>query len=108
MGFFDSLKRNTEIIKAETDIQNISVQMNAIRRSFENYMCVKKEIVQNILDLVNETHRILNAEMLRELDNNTLYTCSMYPNLTSEVSLLEAYRAELKYILETKFPKENT
>lgn len=107
MGFFSSLKRNAEIIKAETDIQNISVQMNAIRRALENYMCVKKEIVQNILDCVNETHRILNAEMIRELDNNTLYTTSMYPNLTSEVSLLEAYQAELKYILATKFPEEN-
>ena len=107
MGFFDSLKRNTEVIKAETDIQNISVQINAIRRALENYMCVKKENVQNILDLVNETHRILNAEMIREFDNNTLYTTSMYPNLTSEVSLLEAYQAELKYILATKFPEEN-
>lgn len=107
MGFFNSLKRNNEIIKAETDIQNISVQMNAIRRALENYMCVKKENVQNILDCVNEAHRILNAEMIREFDNNTLYATSMYPNLTSEVSLLEAYQAELKYILATKFPEEN-
>ena len=45
MGFFSSMKRNTEIIKAEMDIQNISVQINAIRRSFENYMDVKKETV---------------------------------------------------------------
>lgn len=107
MGFFSSMKRNTEIIKAEMDIQNISVQINAIRRAFENYMDVKKENVQNILDWVNKTHLILHAEMIREFDNNTLYTTSMYPNLTSEVSLLETYQAELKYILDTKFPKEN-
>ena len=107
MGFFSSLKRNTEIIKAETDIRDITKQIKMINMDFENNCPVKRETVQNTLDWVNKTHQILNAEMIREFDNNTLYTTSMYPNLTSEVDLLDLYRAELKYFLDTKFHKEN-
>lgn len=88
MGFFSSLKRNTEIIKAETDIPNISVRMSVIRRDLENYMCVKKETVQDILDWVIRVHQILHAEMIHELENNTLYTRNMDPNLSPEIKLL--------------------
>lgn len=84
MGFFSSLKRNTEIIKAEADIPNISVRMGVIRRDLENYMDVKKETVQDTLDLVNRTHRILNAEMSHELENIALYIRNMDPNLRPE------------------------
>lgn len=88
MGFFSSLKRNTEIIKAENDIPNISVRMSVIRRDLENYMCVKKETVQDILDWVNKTHQILNAEIIHDLGNIALYTRGMDPNLSPEVKLL--------------------
>ena len=88
MGFFDSLKRNSEIIKAEADIQNISVRMGVIRRDLENYMCVKKESVQDTLDWVNKIHQILNDEMMHELKNNALYTRNTDPNLSPEVKLL--------------------
>lgn len=107
MGFFSSLKRNTEIIKAETDLRDISGQIGVIRRDVENGLAIKKETVQNVLDRVNNAYRVLHNEMMRELDNNTLYSASMYPNLTSEVKLLEDYKEELKGILETKFPEEN-
>lgn len=36
MGFFDSLKRNTEVIKAETDIPNIISRITSIREDFDN------------------------------------------------------------------------
>ena len=107
MGFFSSLKRNTEIIKAETDIRDITKQINMINMDFENNRPVKRETVQNTLDWVNKVYRILHGEMQRELDNNTLYTASMYPNLTNEVVLLETYRGSLKCILDTKFSAEN-
>ena len=108
MGFFDSLKRNTEVIKAETDVPNIASRITSIREDFDNDLPVERKTVQDTLDWVNKTYQILNAEMSHELDNDTPYIRSMYPNLSSEIKLLEVYRDELKDILDTKFPKENT
>lgn len=107
MGFFSSLKRNSEIIKAETDVRDISEQMGVIRRDFDDDLPVERKTVQNTLDWVNKTHQILNDEMIHELENNAPYVRTMYPNLSSEIKLLEVYRAELKDILDTKFPEES-
>ena len=88
MGFFSSPQRKTEIIKAETDIPNISERMGVIRRDFDNDLPVERKTVQNTLDWVNKTYRILNDEMIHELENNALYTRNMDPNISPEIKLL--------------------
>ena len=88
MGFFDSLKRNSEIIKAETDVRDISERMSVIRRDFDNDLPVERKTVQNTLDWVNKTYQILNDEMIHELENNALYTRNMDPNISPEIKLL--------------------
>lgn len=88
MGFFDSLKRNSEIIKAEADITKIISQIDVIRRDFDNNLPVERKTVQDTLDWVNKTHQILNDEMIYELENNALYTRNTDPNISPEVKLL--------------------
>lgn len=67
----------------------------------------EEKTVQDTLDWVIRVHQILHDEMSHELDNDTPYIRSMYPNLSSEIKLLEVYRDELKDILDTKFPEES-
>lgn len=88
MGFFSSLKRNTEVIKAETDVPNIASRITSIREDFDNDLPVERKTVQDTLDWVNKTYQILNAEMIHELENNALYTRNMDPNISPEIKLL--------------------